>query len=239
MMEPRHPERRSATADPGASTGANRLTNTSSPRSVGARFSGVVNAPTKAQENLKAPHENPPPQHAENRHLGGVSTAVAGSGNAVVQLAAELSGASVLHIKGNADSRYFGVRTETGYSFVNTTDPYDGFRMLDRDHDKSTTLQVQATGQWTIEVHTLRDVPTFDTSYSGDGDAVVRYTGNRSTAKITGNETCGYFGVRCITAQGAVRLANTTRAHSQAHPLSAIPHLFEIQAVGSWSITVK
>jgi hypothetical protein len=185
------------------------------------------------------PGDSDQQSHRPQQQLGG-RTAVEGAGNAVVQLPRQLSGPTVVHITGNTNSRYFGVRTvETNHSLVNTTDPYDGVRLLDRERDTSTALRVQASGVWTIEIRKLSDAPSFDASYTGNGDAVIRYTGNGSTVEIIGNDACGYFGIRCITTHGIVRLVSTTYPHSKTYPLSAKPQLFEIEAVGSWTITVK
>jgi von Willebrand factor type A domain len=164
---------------------------------------------------------------------------IAGSGGAVVQLTNKTPAAIVIHIVGNSASRYFGVQAvETGQSLVNTTDPYDGVRLLDWDGGESVSLQVQATGPWLIDVLTLADVPSFDASYTGDGDAVVRYTGTGSIANIVGNAAGRYFGIRSISTQGILGLVNTTDAYSETSSVTAGPQFFEIQAVGSWTITV-
>jgi hypothetical protein len=164
--------------------------------------------------------------------------AIAGSGDAVIQLAMRPP-MSVVHIVGNFPSRYFGVQTlESSQSLVNTTDPYNGARLLDVDPDNSVALQVRAAGPWAIEVLSLADVPSFDTSYAGDGDAVVRYTGGGSKANIVGNEARRYFGVRSISAHGATSLVNTTQPHSETSLVNPVSQFFEIQAVGFWTITV-
>jgi hypothetical protein len=189
-----------------------------------------------------------PPEIAAFLRSGGIPDAsvhpdrprivIAGSGDAVVQVAMQLPG-SVVHIVGNSASRYFGVQTlETRQSLVNTTDPYNGVRLLEADPDKSVALQVRATGPWAIEVLSAADVPSFDTSHTGHGDAAVRYSGGRSRANIVGNEARRYFGVRSISAQGVTSLVNTTQPHSQTISLNAGPQIFEIQAVGSWTISV-
>jgi hypothetical protein len=182
-----------------------------------------------------------PSQSIIGEARGGEVNVVAGEGDAVVPLPNMRAGLTAVHITGNPESRYFGVRTvETGHILVNTTDPYDGNRLLDRDRDKSTALQVQAMGPWTIEVRTVRDAPSFDTSYRGEGDAIVRYTGQRLTVEITGNEAGRYFGVQCVNPDGVVvGVVNTTRRYAKSHHLSTRPQLFEVQAVGSWTITAK
>jgi hypothetical protein len=163
---------------------------------------------------------------------------IAGSGDAVLQVALWWS-LSVVHVVGNSASRYFGVQVlATGQNLVNTTDPYNGVRMLDADSGKSVALQVRATGPWAIEVLSTADVPSFDTSHTGSGDAVVRYTGGGSKAHIVGNATRRYFGVRSISEQGATTLVNTTQPHSETASCNDAPQFLEIEAVGSWTITV-
>jgi hypothetical protein len=58
-------------------------------------------------------------------------------------------------IKGNAGARYFGVRawSDSGRdSLVNTTDPYEGTQILPRGD--FLILEIQAEGEWSIEVTT-------------------------------------------------------------------------------------
>jgi von Willebrand factor type A domain len=188
---------------------------------------GIRELFTKAGSETAQPHRHLPPM------------VIAGSGDAVVDLATKTPAASVLRIVGNSASRYFGVQTvETVQSLVNTTDPYDGVRLLERDSAQSVALRVRATGPWLIEALTIAEIPSFDTSYTGDGDAVVRYTGNGSTATIVGNAAGRYFGVRSISTHGNIRLVNTTHPYSKTSSISTGPQFFEIQAVGSWTITI-
>jgi von Willebrand factor type A domain len=188
---------------------------------------GISELLTKAGSDASQPHRRLPPM------------VIAGSGDAVVQLASMTPAASVFRIVGNSASRYFGVQTvETVQSLVNTTDPYDGVRLLERESAESVALRVRATGPWLIEALTIAEIPSFDTSYTGDGDAVVRYTGSGSTTTIVGNAAGRYFGVRSISTHGIIRLVNTTHPYSKPSSISAGPQFFEIQAVGSWTITI-
>jgi hypothetical protein len=61
-------------------------------------------------------------------------------------------------------------------------------------------------------VLTIAEVPSFNTSYTGDGDAIVRYTGIGSIASISGNAAGRYFGVRSISTHGIFGLGNTTQS---------------------------
>jgi hypothetical protein len=178
---------------------------------------------------------------AEERSEGHNATIVlTGSADAVVKFTKNAPGPAVVYITGNAASRYFGVRTlGTEQYLVNTLDPYDGVRWLDRDGGESTDFEVRATGPWRIEVLPLSAIPTFNTSVKGDGDMVVRYTGDGSLAEITGNNDGRYFDVRAFGAHGTDRLVSTSQVYAGLSQISGGPQFFEVQAVGSWTITVK
>ena len=74
---------------------------------------------------------------------------VVGNGDDVIVLTGKKP--DLAHIVGNSDSRYFGV---IGYSqtrdlLVNTTDPFDGKVILNKD---TIVLVITASGEWTIDV---------------------------------------------------------------------------------------
>jgi hypothetical protein len=163
-----------------------------------------------------------------------------GSTDAVVKFAKNAPGPAVVYITGNAASRYFGVRTlGTEHHLVNTLDPYEGVRSLDRDGGESTGFEVRATGPWRIEVLPLSVIPTFNTSVKGNGDMVVRYTGDGSLAEITGNKDGRYFDVRAFGAHGTDNLVSTSQPYTGSRQISGGSQFFEVHAVGSWTITVK
>jgi hypothetical protein len=163
-----------------------------------------------------------------------------GSTDAVVKFTKNVPGPVVVYITGNAASHYFDVRIlGTEQHLVNTLEPYDGVRWLDRDGGKSTDFEVRATGPWRIEVLPLSVIPTFNTSVKGDGDMVVRYTGDGSLAEITGNNDGRYFDVRAFGTHGTERLVSTSQPYAGSRQISGGPQFFEVQAVGPWTITVK
>ncbi len=175
---------------------------------------------------------------AEESH--NATIVLTGSTDAVVKFTKNAPGPAVVYITGNAASRYFGVRIlGAEQHLVNTLEPYDGVRWLDRDGGEPTDFEVRATGPWRIEVLPLSVIPTFNTSFKGDGDMVVRYTGDGSVAEITGNKDGRYFDVRALGAHGTDRLVSTSQPYTGSHQISRQPQIFEVQAVGSWTITVK
>ena len=175
---------------------------------------------------------------AEEGH--NATVVLTGSTDAVVKFAKNAPGPAVVYITGNAASSYFGVRIlGTEHYLVNTLHPYDGVRSLDRDGGESTGFEVRATGLWRIEVLPLSVIPSFNTSIKGDGDMVVRYTGDGSLAEITGNNHGRYFDVRAFGAHGTDHLVSTSQPYAGSRQISRGPQFFEVQAVGSWTITVK
>jgi hypothetical protein len=85
----------------------------------------------------------------------------------------------------------------------------------------------------------LSVIPTFDTSVKGDGDMVVRYTGDGSLAEITGNKDGRYFDVRAFGDHGTEQLVSTSQPYAGSRQMSGRPQFFEVHAVGPWTITVK
>jgi hypothetical protein len=163
-----------------------------------------------------------------------------GSNDAVVRFVKNAPGPAVVYIIGNTASRHFGVQTlGTEHHLVNTLAPYEGVRSLDWDGGESTAFQVSATGPWRIEVLPLSVMPTFPTSFKGDGDAVVSYAGSGSLVEITGNDHGRYFDVRVFGAHGTEHLVSTSQPYTGSHQIGGGPQFFEVQAVGSWTITVK
>jgi hypothetical protein len=171
---------------------------------------------------------------------GNAGIVLTGSGNAVVNLTKNAPSPAVVRITGNPASRYFGVRAVGAEDdLVNTLHPYHGVRPLDWNGTQSTGFEVKAIGPWTIEVLPLSATPKFSTSFKGEGDMVVRFTGNGSLAEITGNNESRYFKVRATGPNGTDDLVKTTRPYAGSCQISRGPQFFEVRAVGPWTITVK
>jgi hypothetical protein len=116
---------------------------------------------------------------------------------------------------------------------VVTTDPYEGVRPLDWDGGNSTGFQVTATGPWRIEVMPLSAMPTFDKSFTGEGDRVLHFTGDGLFAEITPNDDGRIYNLRAFTPNGRYR--------SVVNPQGQIdsgPQFFHVRAAGSWTISI-
>jgi hypothetical protein len=163
-----------------------------------------------------------------------------GSGDAVVMLNRHLVGLWAVKITGNSASRYFSVRAlGTEDDLVITLHRYWGIRSLNWNGGECTGFKIRANGPWRIEVLPLTSVPAFGTSFEGQGDMVMRFTGNGSRAEITGNNAGRYFNVRARCSESTQTLVNTTEAYSGTLQVSGDIQYFEAQAVGPWTITVR
>jgi hypothetical protein len=169
------------------------------------------------------------------------TTVLTGFGDAVVELTNTASWQAAVHITGNTASQYFAVQTLPDQkTLVVTARPYDGVRALDWDGEESTGFEIRATGPWRIETMPMSAIPTFTNSFNGNGNMVVHFTGTGSLVEITGNNEGLHFQVRALSAYGAQhRLVDTTSPYAGSCQISPRPQLFEIQAAGPWTITVK
>ena len=180
---------------------------------------------------------------SSERSADGVSNAtfvLAGSGDAVVMLNKHLVGPWAVKITGNSASRYFSVRAlGTEDDLVITLHRYWGIRSLNWNGGECTGFKIRASGPWRIEVLPLTSVPAFRTSFEGQGDMVMRFTGKGARAEITGNDAGRYFNVRARCSQSTQSLVNTTEAYSGTLPVNGDIQYFEAQGVGPWTITVR
>ena len=164
-----------------------------------------------------------------------------GSGDDVITIA-PFEGVYVFHITGNAGADYFGVQSYDSSGnpldlLVNTTDAYSGTVI---DPTQSTaTLEISATGDWTVEVASIYTEPTIGQgeTVTGTGDAVLLVTGYGTTATITGNAEAGYFGIQSYGSTDNDLLVNTTDPYSGTVMLSGDPVILTVTAEGDWSIT--
>lgn len=155
-----------------------------------------------------------------------------------------------LRVEGNAEERHFAVvgydannqRTRT---FVNTTDYYIGTRLLDFDPQHDTThLEIDATGDWIIEVHNYKYPDHLlykGETIEGAGDSVVLDMEGGSSVYITGNQQGRHFAVEAwYDDLASSLLVNTTDYYEGRSRLPSNEAQFiEITAVGDWTIELE
>lgn len=156
----------------------------------------------------------------------------------------EPKAARIVHITGNASSRYFGVIPYKGDerkgSLVNTTDPYDGIVPLDfYDGDHTDSFEIKSEGPWRIEILPLSSARVISTSLSGTGDEVLIVNGQPSRALIKGNASSRYFGVRPYGGSSSVSLVNTTDPYEGRVRIPSGTKVLEVKSEGGWEITFE
>ena len=164
-----------------------------------------------------------------------------GSGDDVVEIQSIKDG-YVFRISGNQAGRHFAVKgyDEAGNPtelFVNTTDPYSGITI---DETLTTrTLEISSAGEWAVELVPLSMLDCISTgqTFSGSGDNVLIILDCGTKAEITGNDEGRHFAVKSY-GNSINLLVNTTDPYSGTVMLKGSPVLFEITAVGSWTITL-
>ena len=166
-----------------------------------------------------------------------------GSGDDVIEIASIEDG-YVFHITGNAGGNYFGV---SGYDkdgndtalLANETEPYDGVTL---DDTLSTVmLEIQAVGDWTIELLPIVSLPEYTAgdTITGTGNTIFRTKNAGKIAEIKGNAGGNYFGVVAYGAYSTDLLANEVDPYEGKSMIKCDPFLFEVTAVGEWSITLN
>lgn len=166
-----------------------------------------------------------------------------GSGDDVVEIPPFPGALYVFEITGNDAERNFAVKTYTSngeYSelLVNTLDKYHGITM-DPGFDVS-TIEVKSAGDWTIIQRSIYDMDIMQSgqTYNGTGDSIVLVKGGGSTATITGNDAERNFIVRVYNSQGRSSLLVNELDKYTGNVMLNDPVIFQISAVGDWSIAL-
>lgn len=167
-----------------------------------------------------------------------------GSGDDVIEIEPPTA-MFVLKITGNSVSNHFGVK---GYDtqgnptelFVNTTEPYTNGVTIDSTF-MTTTLEIKATGEWSITVIPVQSLEKIETGTlkEGSGDQVFLISGNPHRANITGNSGAHYFGVIAHDASGRDVLVNTTEPYEGSVIISSDAVILEVKSEDSWKILLK
>lgn len=163
-----------------------------------------------------------------------------GSGDDVLDIGSIEDG-YVFHISGNAAKDLF---TVTGYDAADeqtallacTTEKYDG---VTADVSFTTVLlQIEAKGDWTVELVPLSDLPHYKQgdTVTGSGNMVFYATPVGKSADITGNDARDLFCVYAYGDEGGDLLVAETEPYDGKVLLQDDPYCFTVEAVGDWSI---
>lgn len=168
-----------------------------------------------------------------------------GSGDDVLELK-DLNYLYCFRISGNSSSDHFAVKTydaKGNYSelLVNTTKPYSGVT-FDASCEVR-TIEVTASGAWTIEVVDLStvDQATVGNTYSGSGDTLLRIPNHGKTATIVGNTGADHFAVIAYDSVGHYDdlLVNATSSYNGKVMLSDSAQFITVKAQGDWTFTLN
>jgi hypothetical protein len=125
---------------------------------------------------------------------------------------------------------------------INAIGPYSGTRLFDIDDQQTAAFQVQASGPWTITVEPPASarIWTGASAVSGTGDDVVQLS---PASSALANATFTYSGhggftVDGFSPSGDDGLVSTIGLFHAQIPLPDGTFLIEIQAAGTWSITL-
>jgi hypothetical protein len=123
---------------------------------------------------------------------------------------------------------------------VNTVGAYHGVVAMDFDGSTpAARLQVSAAGPWSLTFADPSSAPSFGTSDSGSGDAVIAYNGSANTAAFT-SKGQGNFAVMQFDATGESEnlLVNTIGAYGGTVPIDSSGYLV-ITDDGKWTVALS
>lgn len=209
--------------------------------------------PTAESEPTVAllPTEPPTPQPTAVPAQTFAPQTFSGEGDQIIALTEGVGERAAVKITGNEGARFFAVtfydqaRNMVALA-VNTTSPYTGVVPMNLNGAPVETIQVQATGPWTIEIMDLyaAQLGTVPGSYTGEGDTVIVFPDKPdcNQARITGNEAALFFAVLGYGENqlfGPDLLVNTTERYEGTVMCPRGLEVLEIKAVGSWTIELQ
>ena len=167
-----------------------------------------------------------------------------GSGDDVIDVTPFPSSLYVFEISGNDAESNFIITTYTdsgdyGELLVNTIDKYHGITM-DPGFNVS-SIEVKAEGDWTIVQRSIYDMDVMHAgqTYAGTGDRIVLVKGGGNTASITGNDAESNFIIWAYDSQGRSSLLVNEIDKYDGKVMAKDPIIFQVLAVGDWSITLN
>ena len=167
-----------------------------------------------------------------------------GSGDDVVEFDLQENAFYLIHVKGNAEGRHFALKAydETGYYdlLINTSKVYDG-KVFDGDFNKN-TLEVNAQGEWTIEVLDLTNASTHieqGQTVTGHGDDVLLVYSYGKTATFKQNGK-GHVAVKIYDGRGYYDLAvNESGEYEGKFMLGKNPCIITVESESDWELTLN
>ncbi|GAA1057809.1 hypothetical protein GCM10017608_02110 [Agromyces luteolus] len=131
----------------------------------------------------------------------------------------------------------------SGNPLVDTTDDYDGTTAWGvADASSARSVQVTATGSWTISIQQMSAASELPNAANGEDDAVYLYGGGAATLAAThsGDDAEDPFVVAQQSQQafGGAALIDVTGAYDGNVPLAAGPSVVTVIATEDWTLSV-
>ena len=158
--------------------------------------------------------------------------------------------AMIARIAGNSCNRHFAVKSidennETIDLLVNTSDSHEGVVPIDfRNGEWTKRFEVSSNCEWSISLEPLNNASVFEAPgiFEGTGSDVILLKTQEGQvpdlAKIVGNSASRHFAVLGWSFESTDLLVNTSDPYEGTVLLDAETELFEIKAIGDWSIEV-
>ena len=168
-----------------------------------------------------------------------------GTGSDVVTIAKPGTGA-VLFTATHSGERNFAVWAMDAAGkklelMVNTIGSYSGSSVLDATGEQTALLEIEADGEWRIDLAPLSRATSWDgvSPITGTGDSVVRIAGGLpkvTVASIT-HDGSRNFAVWSYTSRNRDLVVNDFGAYTGRHVLASGTALLAITADGNWAFT--
>lgn len=196
---------------------------------------------TLAPTNTLSPANTPIPTYTP------VPIVLTGSGSDVVDVEIPFNMA-IAHITGNAADRHFSVGSYNDKGdyldlLVNTSNPFDGIVPVGFSRFQVTRFEVEAVGDWTIEILPLSSARTFTIpgKVTGNGcDIIVLVGGVPDIAMVTGNAQGGHFSIGGYDLEGNYNdlLVNTSDPFNGKVILGRGIEILVINSTDQWEIEI-
>ncbi len=163
-----------------------------------------------------------------------------GRGDNVVDIGAGNS-RYVIHGTHNGSRNFIVTALDTNLERVDGTfneiGVYDGTVLLNIYGSASDVryLQVEADGDWSLELLEVRQVPSVEGTFTGHGSAVLFYSGDGGIFTITHDGERNFI-VRSITSESSEGVVNEIGVYSGRQPIAG-PGIISIMADGNWTFT--
>jgi hypothetical protein len=165
-----------------------------------------------------------------------------GTGDALIDLDGKLAGMATLKYTGEGNFAVMALDSaneSTGDLLANTIGSHSGSSVWGlSSFGEAATLQVKASGPWTIELQPIADAPPMPAS--GTGDGVYLYDGGATSATLS-HAGEGHFAAiqHSDDLFGVNLLANEIGAYTGTVPVQAGPAVLTITAEGDWTFDAE